>query len=158
MHCPFQDLVVLEQEPMQEHAPAGDADPAFQFHVDELAPPPPPPPPPSPPSPGRTPDIADMSEDSEGEDLRIDFTASIFVAGILHIISNLTKDLNKSLHHFKTWVDQLKDVCKLLKRRWSRDRLKESCLSSGRLLYGKHLFDGFQAMCMRSDGGQSFMH
>ena len=109
---------------------------AFDFDaglVDAGVPPPPPPP------------VAD-AEEEEGEELTIDFSRSVFVAGLLHIVSNITKDLDKPLVSWEWFVRSLKQVCRLLSRRWTRDRLREHCFSDPalRVLWDAAEFEHFR--------------
>ena len=43
----------------------------------------------------------------------LDFTHSLFVAGCLHIIHNMTKDLLAQLSQSGPFVDQLKHICRI---------------------------------------------
>jgi hypothetical protein len=58
---------------------------------------------------------------------RLDFTSSVFIAGFLHILHNTTKDLQDVLGYWDTFINFLRQVCRLLSRKWSRDRLLETC-------------------------------
>ena len=71
-------------------------------------------------------------EDGEGEELIIDFIPSIFVVGLLHVISNATQDLAKTLVYWPEFLPRLKQICRLLGRPWLKNRLKEQCFFPGR--------------------------
>lgn len=61
----------------------------------------------------------------------LDCRGSIFVAGALHIIANITEDLSKCcLAVWSEWLEKLRHVCKMLRRKHLRDRLFESCFDS----------------------------
>ena len=64
------------------------------------------------------------------DDYEINCQASIFVAGVLHIVSNITKDLSVALEGFKEFVSELKEICRMLSRHWSRRRFVATCLTS----------------------------
>ena len=67
-------------------------------------------------------------DDENGEDLTIDLTRTIFIYGILHTISNCTKDLGKGgLQWYDKFLEYLTHICRLLSRRWSKSRLLETC-------------------------------
>eukprot|EP00959_Pyramimonas_sp_CCMP1952_P230123 4811301-Pyramimonas_sp.AAC.1 len=42
----------------------------------------------------------------------------------------MTEKLGDALDHFSRWFDGLKHICRLVSRRWSKDRLLESCFSN----------------------------
>ena len=59
---------------------------------------------------------------------RLDFSSQIFIAGLLHISHNLTRDLELVLQHWDTYLIQLTHVCRLLRQPWSRQRLVRTCM------------------------------
>ena len=67
---------------------------------------------------------------------------SIFVVGLLHVISNATQDLAKTLVYWPEFLPRLKQICRLLGRPWLKNRLKEQCCSRGdlRILGGSGAF------------------
>ena len=67
---------------------------------------------------------ADTAKDS---DHMLDFTSSVYIAGLSHALHNTTKDLDASLLHWSFWVDQLKTVCRLLSNKWTNDRVLQTC-------------------------------
>ena len=62
---------------------------------------------------------------SEGLDLQ----GEIFVPGMLHILDNLSHDLERCLTGWESFTTQLKHCCLLLKHPASRDRLFQTCLA-----------------------------
>ena len=57
----------------------------------------------------------------------VDFTRTLGVAGMMHIISNATQDLGRHLSRFGPHVTGLKQICHLLTDPW-RSRFVESCM------------------------------
>eukprot|EP00969_Alexandrium_andersonii_P068778 3033815-Alexandrium_andersonii.AAC.1 len=64
-----------------------------------------------------------------GSDYDVNLRRCVSIAGLLHIVSNLTKDMGASLVCFSDFVVELKQVCRLLTRRWSRTRFVTRCMS-----------------------------
>ena len=61
----------------------------------------------------------------------IDNTKAIFIAGILHCVHNCTKDFGKGfLEYYDVFVERLTHVCRLMSRRWSKQRLLATCFST----------------------------
>ena len=58
----------------------------------------------------------------------LDFRPQIFIAGLLHISHNLTRDLEVVLRHWDSYVTELTHVCRLLHQPWSRQRLVRTCM------------------------------
>ena len=71
------------------------------------------------------------------------FTQSVYLAGLLHIVSNITKDLKDSLFWYDQWLDKLRHVCRLLSRRYNRERMVETCFKEGPARLLNHDFDSF---------------
>lgn len=67
--------------------------------------------------------------DNGGDLYNLDLEPSIFIPGVLHIISNITKDLAAPLEYWNTWLEQLRHVCRLLSRKASKQRVIEACFS-----------------------------
>ena len=76
---------------------------------------PPPPPPPAPPP---------------SSQLAVDLPRSLPVNGLLHVIHNATDGLRRSLPHLDTFSTDLKAVTDLLRRRWSKYRLLQTCFAT----------------------------
>jgi len=57
----------------------------------------------------------------------MDCRASVFVAGVLHVIHNITKDFKKVTKHFPEHLLDLTHVCRLISRKHSKDRLVAQC-------------------------------
>ena len=55
---------------------------------------------------------------------------SVFLAGPHHNISNMQGDLDQVLEHWHVFIEMLKHVCRLCTRRYSKDRLIESCFTT----------------------------
>ena len=62
----------------------------------------------------------------------LDMRGSLFIAGVLHIIHDLTRDLLVNLHYADRLLNHLRHICRLLSNKWSRRRFVESCCSVGR--------------------------
>ena len=92
---------------------AGPAESAPQLHQPPPLPPPPPP-----------------HDPLAGLALFVDMSRSLPVCGVLHVVHNATNGLWAALSHFTTFSDELKSVCDLLRRRWSKDRLLQTCFCS----------------------------
>lgn len=75
----------------------------------------------------------------------VDLTNSVFIAGLLHVLHNTTSDLAAPLHHWATFMGQLRQVCRLLSRRWSRTRLLETCFGAYPQSLRKSEVEGFRA-------------
>jgi len=73
----------------------------------------------------------------------IDGTGSIYIPGMLHIVSNITKDLKAALVGFDDHVSRLSAVCRLLSRKWTRRRFLASCMRSAEAAPFVYLFTGF---------------
>jgi hypothetical protein len=58
----------------------------------------------------------------------LDFTKSIYIAGVLHIVSNITQDLKTALVHFQKFFLWLSAVTRLLTRKASKRRFVATCL------------------------------
>ena len=57
----------------------------------------------------------------------IDSTASIFIAGILHIMSNVTKSMGKAMIMFSEIIKQLTNVYRALSKKEYRSQLMQTC-------------------------------
>jgi hypothetical protein len=73
-------------------------------------------------------DDAPAEQETEDSDYMLDFTSSVYIAGLLHVLHNTTQDLGATLLHWSLWVDQLKMVCRLLSNKWTKDRFLQTCL------------------------------
>ena len=71
----------------------------------------------------------------------INLAKSLFIVGMLHIIHKGTEELNLVLFFFEEFVSNLSEVCKLLRRKWSRSRLLATCFCDlpHRLFQGDYL-------------------
>jgi hypothetical protein len=75
----------------------------------------------------------------------IDLRPSLFLTGILHVIHNITSSLPDTLIWFELFEYYLTHISRLLKRKYSCDRLLESCFQrEPHSLYRKEIkaFDG----------------
>jgi hypothetical protein len=82
----------------------------------------------------------------------IDSRASIFVAGVLHIIHRITQGLMATLAFTPKFLDWLKNICRLLSHPWSRARFLESCVSHARLSDTRHFLIIFLRVYTKADG------
>lgn len=82
----------------------------------------------------------------EGDDpYLVDLTSSLFVPGILHILSNAQQDLMKALESSSWFLSYLRHITRFLSRRWSRERFLETCCGAGALVALRPLFHKFHA-------------
>ena len=86
----------------------------------------------------------------------IDFTPSVFIAGMLHIINLVTEKLENRLAWFDTWLLWLTQVCRLLSRRYSRERMQEQCFADGAAAPFRHRFDSFSCGVYKGRWGSIF--
>ena len=57
------------------------------------------------------------------------FSEAIPWPGMMHILHNCAEQVHKkALEHWPTYLEELRAVCKLLTRRWNRERFVEKCL------------------------------
>ena len=61
----------------------------------------------------------------------INLNRAVFVAGVLHIVHQATEELGNVLVYWKTWIEDLTTVTRLLSRKWTRQRLIATCFSEG---------------------------
>ena len=74
--------------------------------------------------------VAAAAIDTNGADpYMVDMTNSIFIPGLLHILHNTTSDLQVPLHYWPTFIEELRQVTRMLSRRWSKARLLETCFA-----------------------------
>ena len=67
----------------------------------------------------------------EGVDsLYIDLTSTLYIAGLLHIVHNCTKDLANVLLYWEWFTDHLRQLCRRLHKKWARQRLLETCFAA----------------------------
>ena len=63
------------------------------------------------------------------KDYNLDFTSSIYIPGPLHIMRNLTESLGDAMSWWSEFVLRLIHLCRLLNRKWNRQRLFATCFS-----------------------------
>ncbi|CAE7662441.1 unnamed protein product [Symbiodinium sp. CCMP2592] len=88
---------------------------------------------------------ADLPAAVVGPSLHLDFSPQIYIAGLLHIAHNVSKDLHQALEHWPVFTEQLTQVCKLLSSRISRQRLLETCFSEPPWSAFQARFESFNA-------------
>ena len=99
-------------------------------------------------------DGQEFSDDAYQLDLR----KSLFVAGVLHVMHNTTRDLGEQLTHWSEYIEQLRQVSRLLKYKWSRSRLLQTCFANGPQAARKHEISGFNGAVYEGRwGGVFFM-
>ena len=59
----------------------------------------------------------------------LNFRGSMYISGMLHILSNLTKDIPGALLHWMIFLDELRHVCRLLNHKWSKQRFMQHLLN-----------------------------
>ena len=58
----------------------------------------------------------------------LDFRGSMYISGMLHIVSNLTKDISGALLHWLVFLEELRHVRRLLSHKWSKQRFMNHLL------------------------------
>ena len=91
-------------------------------------------------------EAAPNSRDVRDAGVRVDFTPQVFVAGMLHINHNMTRNLETALNHWGTFVVQLTHVCKLLAQPWSCRRFLTTCLDTPPWSARKPEFEAFHSV------------
>ena len=79
------------------------------------------------------------------DEFELDLTPSIFIPGILHIISNITQSFANVLLYWDEWLEYLRLICRLLSRKYSRQRMQQHCFKDHPAAAVRHVFDAFQA-------------
>jgi hypothetical protein len=74
-------------------------------------------------------------------ELEIDFSHTVYVPGPLHILHNATKDLSSVMEWFSDYLQQLSQICRLLRRPFLRERLVETCFVDSHARHLKHMFN-----------------
>ena len=77
------------------------------------------------PSPAPDTEVAPASD----EQPVIDWSASLQVVGLLHILHNVTQELGTVMDYAPQFIDGLACVCDMLSRKWSKQRLQMTCFS-----------------------------
>ena len=75
----------------------------------------------------------------------INCSYSLYILGMLHIVSNITKDMELALAWFHIFLKYLTNICRLLSRKWTRQRFRATCLRSPAAAAFHSMFDGFNA-------------
>lgn len=79
------------------------------------------------------------------QDLVVDTTGWMPVPGLYHAVHNSVAELAQSMKFYSPFCKQLKAVCDLARRKFSRQRLLETCFSEAPASYSRHLFEGFSS-------------
>lgn len=90
---------------------------------------------------------------SEHDELRVLTDFSLHIPGLQHILSNATDAMGASMLSWQAWLPKLKAVCDLLRRRYSRDRLKNTCFVNEPASLQWPLFEGFSAHVVQGRWG-----
>ena len=78
------------------------------------------------------------------QDLVVNMNQSLSAPGLCHIIQNAVHSCTGAVEHFSsTWFDQAKNVCNLLRRKNSKQRLIETCFKHPLVCHQRHLIDAF---------------
>ena len=120
----------MSEEPQHEHGPDGgesDHDPPRDHADDELG--------------------------GAHEALRVDTSRSLSVLGILHVVHNAVKELHNAMSHWATFTEDLKLLCDLCRRPWSKDRLLQTCFADPPQSNFKGLYIHFRPMSTQAAGG-----
>ena len=85
------------------------------------------------------PDQPDISQ------LEIDLTSTVYIPGLLHICHNVVKDLTITLHEWQPFESRLRHLCRLLSKKFTRQRLLETCFVEEPLSFFRADFHEFSA-------------
>ena len=89
--------------------------------------------------------------------LFLDLTKSLFICGLLHVVHNITEGIVAVMVWAPTFVEMLTHLTRLLKKRWSRQRLMASCFAHGPAFHFRGLFSHFSASVYEGRWG-SLLH
>ena len=64
------------------------------------------------------------------DSLFVDLTHVLYIAGMLHIVHNCMGDLEMVMVHWEWFTYRLRHVCRLLAKKYSRQRLLETCFAN----------------------------
>ena len=87
----------------------------------------------------------DAQAEQDLNDLWVDLSHTLYIPGVLHIIHNAVKDLQHTLRHWDWFTTRLRHVCRLLSRKYSRQRLMETCFSAEPHCFFKNQYTDFTA-------------
>ena len=77
------------------------------------------------------PDQGDDGAWLDADDNILDLTHSVAIPGMLHVVHNSTKDLEKSMRTYKQTVYRMQHVCNMVRRKATKERLVATCFSEG---------------------------
>lgn len=77
--------------------------------------------------------------------LHVDTTISLQILGLQHIISKATETMGSAMPEWSSWLQQLKSICGLLRRLFTRDLLQATCFAQEPALLQWPLFKSFSA-------------
>lgn len=75
----------------------------------------------------------------------VDTTRTLHLPGLQHILSNATESMGNSMTYCAEWLASLKHVCNLLRRSFSKDRLRATCFMEEPASLQWPLFASFSA-------------
>lgn len=96
------------------------------------------------------PDFAPDLEHKRHLEAKLDLSATVEVSGLLHIISNASKDLVKVMVVYKDATERLQRVSNVLRVKETKERLMETCFSTSPV--GQALYD----RCIRQFSGECY--
>eukprot|EP00959_Pyramimonas_sp_CCMP1952_P388978 8150090-Pyramimonas_sp.AAC.1 len=67
------------------------------------------------------------------------------IPGLYHAVHNSVGELSSAMQLYAPFCRKLKAVCDLVRRKFSRQRLFETCFAEAPASYYQHLFEGFTA-------------
>ena len=80
-----------------------------------------------------------------GDETYVDFRRSVYIPGVLHIIHNISMSLSVVLSFWPSFLPQLKEVARMLKRKSAKTRLLERCFNRPPHSYRKKPIQEFRA-------------
>ena len=83
----------------------------------------------------------------------LDFTQSIYIPGPLHIMHNLTEGLGTAMSWWSELILRLTHLCRLLGRKWNRQRLFATCFSDPPWNAFVHLYGSFDGQVYKGRWG-----
>eukprot|EP00974_Lingulodinium_polyedra_P107175 10375813-Lingulodinium_polyedra.AAC.1 len=80
-----------------------------------------------------------------GNQWLIDLAPSVFLTGVLHVVHCVTGGLKEVMIGFEQFEHQLTHIARLLKRKYSRDRLMQTCFALPPFSMHRDLYVSFDA-------------
>eukprot|EP00959_Pyramimonas_sp_CCMP1952_P369295 7735054-Pyramimonas_sp.AAC.1 len=89
--------------------------------------------------------LGSCADPNAAGELVVDTRLWLQVPGVFHSIHNACGELPKCMSYYNTFVKELKLVCDVVRRTYSRQRLISTCFSEPPAKNHKELYEGFSA-------------